>query len=38
MAVKIVAIGAVLHGTGYTGTDLGNGGSENLELNEDTTP
>ena len=31
-AVKIVAIGAVLHGTGHTGTDLGNGGTEDLEL------
>lgn len=38
MAVKIVAIGAVLHGTGHTGTDLGNGGLENLELNENATP
>ena len=31
-SVKIVSIGAVLHGTGHTGTDLGNGGSENMEM------
>ena len=37
-AVKIVAIGAVLHGTGHTGTDLGNGGSEDVELKESSTP
>ena len=37
-AVKIVAIGAVLHGTGHTGTDLGNGGSEDVELKESNTP
>jgi hypothetical protein len=38
MAVKIVAVGAKLHGTGHTGTDLGDGGSMELELEENATP
>ncbi len=32
MAVKIVAIGAILHSTGHTGNDLGNAGTDDLEL------